>query len=136
MTVLVFDNNLLSDYLNGVDDARSFLEEHERDPWGVPSIVLFEALMGSLYGYIDAPPEEIIHSVTTSMEILETTRETATEGYELQQALQKRGAPVDQLDALIAASAREHGGRFATAEKQFWTDDVRAVLDVEEYDPY
>ncbi len=136
MTVLVFDNNLLSDYLNGVDDARSFLEAHERDPWGVPSIVLFEALMGSLHGYIDATPEAIIHSVTTSMEVLETTRQTAVEGHELQQALQERGASVDQLDALIAASAREHGGRFATAETQFWTDDVRAVLDVEACDPH
>ncbi|AGB37478.1 PIN domain-containing protein [Natronococcus occultus] len=136
MTVLVFDTNLLSDYLNGTDDARSFLEVHEQDPWGVPSIVLFEALMGSLYGYIDATPEAIIHSVTTSMDVLETTRETAIEGHELQQVLQERGAPVDQLDALIAASAREHGGRFATAEKQFWTDDVQAVLDVEKYDPH
>ncbi|ELY77539.1 sugar metabolism cluster protein [Natrinema gari JCM 14663] len=28
MTLLVFDINLLSDYLSGEDDARAFLEEY------------------------------------------------------------------------------------------------------------
>lgn len=46
--MLVLDNNLLSDYLNGVPAARRFLEGYEQDPWAVPSIVLFEAFMGSL----------------------------------------------------------------------------------------
>lgn len=136
MTVLVFDTNLLSDYLNGVADAQSFLTEYEHNRWGVPSIVLFEVLMGSLYGHIDATPDEITRAVTASMDVLETTRETAIEAHALQADLHDRGAPVDHLDAVIAASARERGGRFATAEKQFWTDDVRAVLDVAAYDPY
>ncbi|MFD1562810.1 PIN domain-containing protein [Haloarchaeobius amylolyticus] len=136
MTLLVLDNNLLSDYLNGEDDAREFLEEYEQDRWGVSSIVLFESLMGSLYGYIDASPGEITRAVNVSMEILETTEETAMEAHGLQEELQDRGAPVDQLDALIAASAQEHVGRFATAEKQFWTDDVQEVIPVAKYDPY
>ncbi|RQG94814.1 PIN domain-containing protein [Natrarchaeobius chitinivorans] len=136
MTLIVLDNNLLSDYLNGTDDAREFLEEYDRYRWGVPSIVLFEALMGSLYGHIDAAPDEINHAVATSMDVLTTTQRTATEAHDLQSELHDRGAPVDQLDALIAASALEHGGRFATAEKQFWTKDVQEVLPVEEYNPH
>ncbi|CAI50424.1 homolog to endonuclease VapC [Natronomonas pharaonis DSM 2160] len=136
MTLLVIDTNLLSDYLNGTDEARAFLAAFERDRWGVPSIVLFEALMGSLYGHIDATPDEIVRSVDSSMEVLETGMETAIEAQELQAALLSRGAPVDQLDALIAAAALEHGGTFATAEKQFWTDDVQEIIQVEPYDPY
>ncbi|ELY77538.1 sugar metabolism cluster protein [Natrinema gari JCM 14663] len=92
--------------------------------------------MGSLYGYIDASPDEITRAVNASMEILETTDETAMEAYDLQEELQDRGVPVDQLDALIAASAQEHGGWFATAEKQFWRDDVQEVIPVATYDPY
>ena len=69
------------------------------------------------------------------MEVLETGTETVLEAHDLQ-AIYDRGAPVDQLDALIAASALEHGGRFATAEKQFWTDEVQDVLPVEAYDPH
>jgi len=136
MTLLVIDTTLLSDYLNGTDEARAFLAEFERDRWGVPSIVLFEALMGSLYGHIDATSDEIVQGVGSSMEILETGTETAIEARELQANLLDRGAPVDQLDALIAAAALEHGGTFATAEKQFWTDDVQEFLQIERYDPY
>ncbi|ELY50191.1 PIN domain-containing protein [Natronolimnohabitans innermongolicus] len=136
MTLIILDNNLLSDYLNGTVDAREFLEEHDRDRWGISSIVLFEALMGSLYGYIDATPDEINHAIATSMDVFTTTQRTAIEAHDLQSKLHDRGAPVDQLDALIAASALEHGGRFATAEKQFWMDDVQEVLPVEEYNPH
>lgn len=92
--------------------------------------------MGSLYGHIDATPDEIIQGVSSSMEILETGKETAIEAHNLQVKLHDRGAPVDQFDALVAASALEHGGVFATAEKQFWTDDVQDVLPIETYNPY
>jgi len=44
--------------------------------------------------------------------------------------------PLEHPDALIAANAREHGATFGTAEREFWNDDVRAVLDVAEYAPY
>ncbi|MBX0297279.1 hypothetical protein [Haloarcula nitratireducens] len=46
------------------------------------------------------------------------------------------GVPADHPDALVAASAREHGGAFATAEKHFWNDDVQSVLSVAPYDPF
>lgn len=133
--MLVLDNNLLSDYLNGTAEARAFLAEREGEEWAVSSIVLYEALMGAVYGHIGASPEVVRAGVGASMEVLATTERTAVEGQTLQGELLDRGAPVAQLDALIAASAREHGGTFATAEKQFWTDEVRSVLDVAPYDP-
>jgi len=134
--MLVFDNNLLSDYLDGTDTARRFLKQYEREVWGVPTIVLYEAYMGSLHGYIDGDPAVIRNAVTSSMEILPVTQRTAGEAVALQEALLSRGVPADHPDALIAASAREHGGTFATAEKHFWTDDVQSVLDVAVYNPY
>ncbi len=70
------------------------------------------------------------------MEVPETRMETVLEAHDLQAILHGRDAPVDQLDALIAAPALKHGGRFATAEKQFWTDEVQDVLPVEAYDSY
>lgn len=134
--MLVLDTNVLSDYLNGTPEARRFLKQCESDEWAVPSIVLYEALMGATYGHIAASPAAVRGGVTASMAILATTTRTAVEGQRLQGELLDRGAPVAPLDALIAASAREHGGTFATAEKGFWDDDVRAVLDVAPYDPY
>lgn len=134
--MLVLDNNLLSDYLDGEPAARSFLERHDHEEWAVSSIVLYEALMGSVHGYIDASPGTLREAITTSMSVLSVTGETATEAVALQQELQASGVPADHPDVLIAASAREHGGTFATAEKHFWQDDVRAALSVAEYDPH
>lgn len=134
--MLVLDNNLLSDYLAGEDAARRFLVRYEQEGWGVPSIVLYEAYMGCIHGYIDGSPERVKRAVTSSMEVLEITEQTASEAATLQAELRDRGVPADHPDALIAASAREHGAAFATAEKHFWNDDVQSVLSVAEYDPY
>lgn len=134
--MLVFDNNLLSDYLDGTETARRFLAQYEQEAWAVPSIVLYEAYMGCVHGYIDGSPAEVRRAVTTSMDVLDVTEQTADEAASLQGELLNRGVPADHPDALIAATAREHGGTFATAEKLFWKDAVQSVLSVAEYDPY
>jgi predicted nucleic acid-binding protein len=134
--MLVFDNNLLSDYLDGRDAARQFLQRHDQEVWAVPSLVLYEAYMGSTHGYIEGSPTAIKHAVTASMDVLDVTAQTADEAASLQQELLSCGVPADHPDALIAASAREQGGTFATGEKHFWKDEVQSVLSVAEYDPY
>ncbi len=133
--MLCFDGTLLGDYLDGTDDARRFLQRHESEPWAVSSIVLYEALMGVAHGYVDGDVATVEQAVTASMDVLDVTARTAVEAAELQEALLARGRLVDYRSALVAASAREHGATFATAEAQFRTDDVRAVLDVAIYDP-
>ena len=134
--MLVLDNTLLSDYLDGREPARQFLQQYEQELWAVPSIVLYEAYMGCIHGYIEGTPETIGQAVTTSMEVLDVTTQTANEAAAVQEQLLNRGVPADHPDALIVASAREHGGVFATAEKHFWKDDVQSVIAVAEYDPY
>lgn len=133
--MLVLDTNLLSDYFNGTDSARSFLTEYEREEWAVPAIVLYETLMGAVYGYIQAPTNDVYHAVSSSMMVLEISERTAVEARNLQKALLSEGEPVEQLDALIAASAREHGGTFATADQRFWTDTVESELAIARYEP-
>lgn len=133
--MLVLDNTLLSDYLDGKASARQFLQQYDQAVWAVPSIVLYEAYMGSIHGYIDGSPAVIRQAITTSIDVLDVTAQTATEAASLQEDLMCRGVPADHPDTLIAASAREHGGVFATAEKHFWKDDVQAVLSVAEYNP-
>lgn len=134
--MLVLDNNLLSDYLDGTDDAHRFLQQYEREAWAVPAIVLYEAYMGAIHGYIDGSPDTIRQAIVASMDVLEVTERTANEAAALQDELLSRGVPADHPDVLIAAAAREHGATFATAEKHFWKDDVQSVLSVAEYDPY
>ena len=132
--MLVLDNTLLSDYLDGRRAARAFLEQFEEEQWAVSSIVLYKAYMGSVHGYTDGDVATIRDAITASMEVLPVTDQTVMEAAELQTALLDRGVPADHPDTLIAASAREHGGTFATAETHFATEKVQAVLDVAVYD--
>ncbi|XGI82702.1 PIN domain-containing protein [Halorutilales archaeon Cl-col2-1] len=132
--MICLDNNLLSDYLDGKEEARKFLKEYESEPWAVSNIVVFEAYMGVVHGYIDGDVETIRQAIKSSMAILEVTERTVNEAVEIQKELRKKGHTLEKPDSLIVANAREHGGRFATAEKQFWNDDVKEVVDVVRYD--
>ena len=134
--MLLLDNTILSDYLAGVGTARQFLEQYEQAVWAVSSIGLYEAYMGCVHGYIDATPAMVRQAVNTSMTVVDVTQQTAAEAETLQQELLELGAPVDSPDVLIAATAREHGGTFATADKHFWKPEIKEVLSVAQYDPY
>jgi len=65
--------------------------------------------------------ETIREAVTSSMDVLAVTGATATVAADLQAQLLEHGGPADHPDPLIAASAVEHGGTVATAEKYVWT---------------
>lgn len=133
--MLLLDNSLLSDYLAGRGAAREFLEGYEAERWAVSTIVLSEAYMGAIHGYIGGSPTQIRQAVSTSMDVLPVTMATADEAASLQGTLRERGVPADHPDALIAASAREHGAVFATADEHFHRDAVQEVLPVATYDP-
>ena len=126
---------MLIDYLAGKEAARVVLSEYRNDAWGVPNIVLYEALMGSVHGHLNGSPAGIRDAITQTMQVLEVTEETAVEAAELQSELRDRGVLADHPDALYAAVARQCGGSFATAKKTLHREEVRAVLDVAAYRP-
>ena len=134
--MLVLDDALLGDYLDGTPGARAFLEGYEEEAWAVPVSVLYGACMASLHGYADGSPETVRRAVTMSMDVLDVTGRTVAEAVDIQAELLERGVPAAPPDVLVAASAREHGGTLATAEEDFWQEEVREVLSVAAYDPY
>lgn len=133
--MLVIDTSLLSEYLDGEPAARDFLAQRADEPWAVPSLVLYEASMGAVDGYIGGTPAEVQSSVRSAMSVLDVTAATAAEASELQEDLMARGTPGETIDVLAAAAAREHGGRFATADRFFWQEEVGEVLEVDPYRP-
>jgi len=132
--VLVLDTSLLSDYLEGHSAAMLFLDDYEAEQWAVPAVACSEAFMASVHGYVDADVPAVRTAIESSMQVLDVTMRTATEAATLQRALMERGCPAEQLDALLAASAIEHGATFATADEFFWADPVQEVVPVAEYD--
>lgn len=101
----------------------------------MPAIVLYEATKGAVYGYLEAPPETVNHAVSASMRVLHATERTAIEARDLQRMLMELGTPLEQIDALIPASAREHAATFATADRRVWDDAIESELPVARYDP-
>lgn len=134
--MLFLDNNVLSRYLQGEASAAEFLEAYEDDEWAICSIVLYEAMEAAIHGYIDADPGTLKQHLTASFDVVPITGRTAMVAQQLQRDLMDRGVQADHPDTLIVASASEHGGTFATAEKLYWRDDVQDIVDVAEYDPY
>lgn len=131
---LCFDNTILSDYLDGKDEARQFLQQYDDHQWTVSTVVVYEAFMGSLHEHIGGDVPTLEAAITASMDVLPVTIATAREAAELQRQLLERGVPTHQPDGLIAANAREHGAAFVTADEHFWKEEVREVLDVIEYE--
>lgn len=130
--MLCFDNNLLADYLDGHDAAREFLEDYEHEVWATPSLALFEAYMGALYGRPRGTVEDV-HDATREFEILPVTDEVARAAAILQRDLKADGIELGFVDALLVAAADAAGARFASNDGTIRSDPMKARVDVVEY---
>lgn len=132
--MLCFDNSLLADYLDGRESAREFLQKHETAVWAVPSLALFEAYMGAIYGRPRGSIEDV-HDATREFEVLPVTDQVSLTAAGLQRDLKSEGVELGVVDALLVATAADAGATFATADATICTDAVRSRADVLEYDP-
>ncbi len=132
--MICFDNVLLSDYLAGEPGAREFLEPHSDELWCVSSVVLYEAMMGALYGHIDGSVDAVA-SATAEFETADVSERTARTAAQLQRDLQDHGHQLEARDALIAGSTVEVGGQLATADGTLRAAGEIGLVDVLEYDP-
>lgn len=133
--MLCLDSNVVSDYLAGHEPARRFLDEHSHEDLVVTAATMVELYMGALYGHFDGDLEDTREAIGwLGLDVLEHDSRTAFESARLQQELMARGAPLAAMDAMIGATIRMNGAVLATNDSDFLNDDVRAVLDVVEYD--
>lgn len=132
--MLCFDNSLLADYLDGAPAAKPFLEEWEDHPWAVPSLAVFEAYMGALYGRPRGTIDDVFEA-TRGFEVLPITDETALGAAHLQESLKADGVELGFVDAVLLAASEEAGGTFATRDETLLLDPVRDRVDVVAYDP-
>ena len=130
--MLCFDTNLLGDYLDGVDDAKTFLEGFESESWGVPSLVLFEAYMGAIYGRPRGTVDDV-HAATREFEVLAVGGDTVLRAATLQESLKSDGVELELVDAILVAAADEHGATFATNDGGILDAIVEKRIDVVEY---
>lgn len=130
--MLCFDSNLLGDYLDGADAAKAFLEGFEAEPWAVPSLVLFEAYMGAIYGRPRGTVDDV-HAATREFEVLAVGDDTVLRAAHLQEDLKSDGVELEFVDAILVAAANEHGATFATNDGGILDAAVEKRVDVVEY---
>jgi len=130
--MLCFDTNLLGDYLDGVDTARTFLEGYETEPWAIPSLVLFEAYMGAIYGRPRGNIDDV-YAATREFEVLDIGDDTVLRAARLQRDLKASGVELEFVDALLVASADEHGATFATNDGGLLVPAVQDRVEIVEY---
>lgn len=132
--MIVADTNLVSDYLVGHEPARECLERYESRSWAVPAVVLYESTMGAMYGHIPGDSADVRATVRNRFDVLETNGDTVRHATELQRELHDSGTPLGNVDALIAASAREWGATLVTNDGKLCDPAVSEHLDVARYD--
>lgn len=130
--MIAFDNNLLSDYLNGEESAEEFLTQYENEAWAVASITVYEACMGVVYGYIDATLGELCEAIG-AFEELPITAATAFEAARLQGTVMENGIQLGPVDALVAASADEAGATLATNDGTLRKPEVAEHVAIAHY---
>lgn len=111
----LFDTNILIDYLNGVDAAKTAIE---RPAQRLVSIVSW---MEVLAGVHDEAEEDVIDMFLRDFRVVDVTRRVAREAVEI-----RRAHRIRLPDAIIWASARTEAAVLVTRNvKDFPEDDPR-----------
>lgn len=116
--MIAFDTSFLVDYLDGVEAAASYLEEHSDRPFFAPSLVLFEVYRGAAR----TGGREQIERVASSLDWVDPlplTDAGVQEAAVIEAELLETGERVNLGDTLIAGVVREAGGSLVTADSHF-----------------
>ena len=109
----LFDTNILIDYLNGVDAARTELDRP------VERLVSIITWMDVLAGARDEAEEDVIDMFLRDFRVVDLTRRVAREAVEI-----RRSRRIRLPDAIVWASARSESALLVTRNtKDFPKDD-------------
>ena len=100
---VLFDTNILIDYLNGIEKARTEIERHEQ------RLVSVVTWMEVLAGARDEAEEDVIDMFLRDFRIVELTRRVAREAVEV-----RRSRRIRMPDAIVWASARTESALLVT----------------------
>lgn len=121
MNKLLFDTDVIIDYLRGYEKAKSFLSSNSCNNLFLSSITIAELFAG-----VRGENEVIaINSLLSSFDIIDVDKEIARQGGLLKQKYNKSNG-MGLADALIAASAISIGATLITLNKKHYPEEVKA----------
>jgi Predicted nucleic acid-binding protein, contains PIN domain len=115
--MIVLDNNIIRKYARPDPDEAvlNYLSKHRTEPWGISAIVLFEFL-----SYYDTRSKQRTrrNQLTQAVDnVISFDGDTAAEAASMETSLEAAGVSLDDVDLLVAATARQHQATFVTADK-------------------
>lgn len=133
--MICLDNSVLRKYASPKAHplVLSYLKGHAAEPWSIPASVAYEYL-----SYYDSPSE--IRRQRRNLddlfeEIVPLTADVAVEAALIETSLAEQGVSLDAADLLHAATAREAGATFVTADvADFDHPPIHELLDVDVLD--
>lgn len=116
--MIVLETTFLVDYLDGVDRAGRFLDEHGDEPFFTATLALFEVYRGSARIGGRARTERLAEGLDW-ITPLSFTEGAAREAAVVEAELLEAGTPVNLGDVLIAGVCRHNGGQLVTRNDHF-----------------
>jgi len=130
--MILLDNNIIRKYAHQDPDEAvlNYLSEHRTEPWGISAIVLFEFLS---YYDTQAKQRKRRSQLTQAVDtVISFDGDTAAEAASMETSLEAAGVSLDDVDLLIAATARQHQATFVTADKNdFDKTPVHELVDID-----
>ena len=130
--MIVLDNNIIRKYARSDPDEAvlNYLSKHRTEPWGISAIVLFEFL-----SYYDTQSKQrtrrsqLTQAVDT---VISFDEDTAAEAASMETSLEAADVSLDDVDLLIAATARQHQATLVTADKNdFDETPLHELVDID-----
>ena len=128
----VLDATFLIDYLEDIDAATEYLQEHSTERFVFPTPAFAEALVGEGNG----PDESDIEGVRNALswgEVYGVDERTAVTAAEIADEVGPQGPFLSGMDALIAAVGRELDAPVVSDDRHLTHEETRQVIDIEEY---
>lgn len=126
----LYDSSVLIDYLDGIEVAVTYVEDHCEERAVTTPLVLFEVYQGEVFK-TDAADFDAVDEALDWITIVDQTRKLARGAGELQDELRRRGEPLAARDAFIAAAAIVLDERLVVADSDFDIEGIGDVLDID-----
>jgi predicted nucleic acid-binding protein len=135
--MILLDNNIIRKYARPDPDEAvlNYLSDHRTDPWGISALVLYEFL--SYYDTQSKQRAQRAQLMEVVDDVIAFDAETAAEAASMESSLDSAGVSLNNVDLLIAATARQQQATFVTADKNdFDKTPIHELLDIDIVNTY
>ncbi len=112
--MVVFDTNIIIDFLNGSEAASALLKKHNDGSVAITSITCYELIKG-----IGGSQKELLQLLFDNVKIYDIDLKSAWSAGEMHKRLKASGSLLSEADLLIVSAAFANGENFVTQDKDF-----------------